>query len=162
MVRGCTCFFFFKQKTAYEMRISYWSSDVCSSDPPRFPPRTARRSRADRREAGQVSASFITPRDLLAIEPENPARLTIPEIQRRFGVCKQVASPCRDLAMRSPHDLDAQWQRLPDGAGRRYAWSASPPPVSSRQPHAQQPHTHRTVRHHTRGTPGDSPPVTPT
>src|SRR3546814_18502165 len=26
------CFFFFKQKTAYEMRISDWSSDVCSSD----------------------------------------------------------------------------------------------------------------------------------
>src|SRR3546814_15015523 len=28
------CFFFFKQKTAYEMRISDWSSDVCSSDLP--------------------------------------------------------------------------------------------------------------------------------
>src|SRR3546814_1172626 len=33
----CQCvsvfiFFFFKQKTAYEMRISDWSSDVCSSD----------------------------------------------------------------------------------------------------------------------------------
>src|SRR3546814_13296553 len=27
----CFCFFFFKQKTAYEMRISDWSSDVCSS-----------------------------------------------------------------------------------------------------------------------------------
>src|SRR3546814_1357173 len=27
----CVCFFF-KQKTAYEMRISDWSSDVCSSD----------------------------------------------------------------------------------------------------------------------------------
>src|SRR3546814_3362876 len=26
------CFFVFKQKTAYEMRISDWSSDVCSSD----------------------------------------------------------------------------------------------------------------------------------
>src|SRR3546814_16771426 len=26
------CFFFFKQKTAYEVRISDWSSDVCSSD----------------------------------------------------------------------------------------------------------------------------------
>src|SRR3546814_7630707 len=25
-------FFFFKQKTAYELRISVWSSDVCSSD----------------------------------------------------------------------------------------------------------------------------------
>src|SRR3546814_9187766 len=33
---GCTVFviffFFFKQKTAYDMRISDWSSDVCSSD----------------------------------------------------------------------------------------------------------------------------------
>src|SRR3546814_14921572 len=37
MVRELVCyrscvFFFFKQKTAYEMRISDWSSDVCSSD----------------------------------------------------------------------------------------------------------------------------------
>src|SRR3546814_7070681 len=29
-------FFFFKQKTAYEMRISDWSSDVCSSDLGRY------------------------------------------------------------------------------------------------------------------------------
>src|SRR3546814_1888664 len=29
---NCTIIFFFKQKTAYEMRISDWSSDVCSSD----------------------------------------------------------------------------------------------------------------------------------
>src|SRR3546814_9845254 len=29
---GLFGFFFFKQKTAYEMRISDWSSDVCSSD----------------------------------------------------------------------------------------------------------------------------------
>src|SRR3546814_9173773 len=29
---GYFCVFFFKQKTAYEMRISDWSSDVCSSD----------------------------------------------------------------------------------------------------------------------------------
>src|SRR3546814_2245123 len=28
----CFFFLFFKQKTAYEMRISDWSSDVCSSD----------------------------------------------------------------------------------------------------------------------------------
>src|SRR3546814_1501988 len=28
----CKCGFFVKQKTAYEMRISDWSSDVCSSD----------------------------------------------------------------------------------------------------------------------------------
>src|SRR3546814_11746030 len=30
-------FFFFKQKTAYEMRISDWSSDVCSSDLGKLP-----------------------------------------------------------------------------------------------------------------------------
>src|SRR3546814_14485290 len=29
---GCSDIFFFKQKTVYEMRISDWSSDVCSSD----------------------------------------------------------------------------------------------------------------------------------
>src|SRR3546814_20347082 len=34
----CLCyFFFFKQKTAYDMRISDWSSDVCSSDLPSLP-----------------------------------------------------------------------------------------------------------------------------
>src|SRR3546814_5441651 len=32
MFRRVGVFFFFKQKTAYEMRISDWSSDVCSSD----------------------------------------------------------------------------------------------------------------------------------
>src|SRR3546814_2700456 len=35
MLVDCECcyfIFFFKQKTAYEMRISDWSSDVCSSD----------------------------------------------------------------------------------------------------------------------------------
>src|SRR3546814_1357706 len=31
-VSSLCVFFFFKQKTAYEMRISDWSSDVCSSD----------------------------------------------------------------------------------------------------------------------------------
>src|SRR3546814_3617518 len=39
-------FFFFKQKTAYEMRISDWSSDVCSSDLVR---RDRGKCRADRR-----------------------------------------------------------------------------------------------------------------
>src|SRR3546814_9186125 len=33
LLLSCVCVvFFFKQKTAYEMRISDWSSDVCSSD----------------------------------------------------------------------------------------------------------------------------------
>src|SRR3546814_2911464 len=32
LLYACVYFLFFKQKTAYEMRISDWSSDVCSSD----------------------------------------------------------------------------------------------------------------------------------
>src|SRR3546814_12516395 len=39
MVCCALFFFFFKQKTAYEMRISDWSSDVCSSDLFRYQPR---------------------------------------------------------------------------------------------------------------------------
>src|SRR3546814_9993600 len=56
---GIFLFFFFKQKTAYEMRISDWSSDVCSSDlptvpgrhdrPPRWPDRHPRRGGGPRR-----------------------------------------------------------------------------------------------------------------
>src|SRR3546814_1535475 len=37
VMRCSSDFFFFKQKTAYEMRISDWSSDVCSSDLPDYP-----------------------------------------------------------------------------------------------------------------------------
>src|SRR3546814_8466968 len=50
--------FFFKQKTAYEMRISDWSSDVCSSDLGEEPAgadlhRDARFGRAGHRRVGQ-------------------------------------------------------------------------------------------------------------
>src|SRR3546814_5830758 len=52
-------FFFFKQKTAYEMRISDWSSDVCSSDLcrgrcQRSPPHAPRRGGGSRRGARRV------------------------------------------------------------------------------------------------------------
>src|SRR3546814_8373696 len=59
--------FFFKQKTAYEMRISDWSSDVCSSDlpasrvssppasSPPSPPRPARGSRSTPERQGEGS-----------------------------------------------------------------------------------------------------------
>src|SRR3546814_5806134 len=46
-------FFFFKQKTAYEMRISDWSSDVCSSDLPR----SGRRKPAGPGGGGRKNAS---------------------------------------------------------------------------------------------------------
>src|SRR3546814_4689834 len=57
----CLCasvfsFFFFKQKTAYEMRISDWSSDVCSSDLRQFPGCDAAAVIAD---ADQADAAFL-------------------------------------------------------------------------------------------------------
>src|SRR3546814_4394330 len=50
-------FFFFKQKTAYEMRISDWSSDVCSSDLRADVERGARGERGGSRE--KISLSGI-------------------------------------------------------------------------------------------------------
>src|SRR3546814_8919137 len=57
---GCF-FFFFKQKTAYEMRISDWSSDVCSSDLGRYLESYSRGAcaNADYRAAGLVTADII-------------------------------------------------------------------------------------------------------
>src|SRR3546814_8023698 len=52
--------FFFKQKTAYEMRISDWSSDVCSSDLPlRHYPSNRCRDRRKRRRRIRSAASHL-------------------------------------------------------------------------------------------------------
>src|SRR3546814_14206572 len=54
-------FFFFKQKTAYEMRISDWSSDVCSSDLIRAAPRRGPSpASGSRRGGGRVRGRFRT------------------------------------------------------------------------------------------------------
>src|SRR3546814_10190231 len=50
-------FFFFKQKTAYEMRISDWSSDVCSSD---LTPELLDQALLALREAGHARPAVIT------------------------------------------------------------------------------------------------------
>src|SRR3546814_18489599 len=59
-------FFFFKQKTAYEMRISDWSSDVCSSDlsPANASPARVsipRKRRSNLAEAARSAASGSMP-----------------------------------------------------------------------------------------------------
>src|SRR3546814_7829008 len=62
-------FFFFKQKTAYEMRISDWSSDVCSSDLVRRPDqstrptgRSARGVRCEPRDLASQNLSILPAR----------------------------------------------------------------------------------------------------
>src|SRR3546814_6655303 len=62
-VRYCVMFFFFKQKSAYEMLISDWSSDVCSSD---LRPGNAVRYRGV--PAGTVAAMRINPQNLEQVQ----------------------------------------------------------------------------------------------
>src|SRR3546814_6547407 len=83
-------FFFFKQKTAYEMRISDWSSDVCSSDlqsaahrsGPGF--RALDRSRSARRAGrpAQLVGSAPLPSRQDSLQPTLSARLQ-PRLSRR-------------------------------------------------------------------------------
>src|SRR3546814_11807204 len=90
-VTRCLLFFFCKQKTAYELRISDWSSDVCSSgllqiDGRNLGIRRSRRRRNGRRRSGQG-------RDLLRLgsslglgsEPRLFGRLGFGREPRFFG-----------------------------------------------------------------------------
>src|SRR3546814_2130146 len=85
---GFICFFFFKQKTAYEMRISDWSSDVCSSD--LIDVATARRV------ADAAAAKGLTAVDAPVsggIAAANAGSLTFRSEERRVG--KECVSTCR-------------------------------------------------------------------
>src|SRR3546814_7146434 len=92
-------FFFFKQKTAYEMRISDWSSDVCSSDlssrysskatlplDAKFPPKR----RSNRRQA---RSRLLCQRPAPPLQdPMRPLHIRRSE-ERRVG--KECVSTCR-------------------------------------------------------------------
>src|SRR3546814_10225746 len=103
-------FFFFKQKTAYELRISDWSSDVCSSDlaidgpTPHLPPvggimptkiaqiASAGEFHSLRRSEGHsllLQASAATG----AISSNSARRCSIRSEERRVG--KECVSTCR-------------------------------------------------------------------
>src|SRR3546814_7102538 len=78
IIRNVFVCFFFKQKTAYEMRISDWSSDVCSSDLDRRSSPFRTRSRHDRYPVRQRAV-----RTLSRLRSE----------ERRVG--KECVSTCR-------------------------------------------------------------------
>src|SRR3546814_5468184 len=89
---------FFKQKTAYEMRISDWSSDLCSSDLDRgdVGPRTGR----DDPDAHQSASCRMGPRGTSApcgIERGRPARalqLDAPQAARRAVMTPRAVPRC--------------------------------------------------------------------
>src|SRR3546814_13343422 len=73
------CLFFFKQKTAYEMRISDWSSDVCSSDL-----RALHRLDFPGREIGCRSQRFTLDLNQLHLEPPMPIGVNM-SIERQLS-----------------------------------------------------------------------------
>src|SRR3546814_4753070 len=85
-----TALFFFKQKTAYEMRISDWSSDVCSSDlAAQRPARAADGNRPDRmaelgcRSPGAFVRCLTTAHDPPRPCPARPAGHLDPAVRGR-------------------------------------------------------------------------------
>src|SRR3546814_9668306 len=85
---GCVCigdwsFFFFKQKTAYEMRISDWSSDVCSSDLHIL------------NDVEQCRGNDGEGEDQHQTGRENPAITTVPWRSEERRVGKECVSKCR-------------------------------------------------------------------
>src|SRR3546814_14579998 len=104
------CFFFFKQKTAYEMRISDWSSDVCSSDLPFARALLVARRRADDlgREFGD-DQRLASDRErkvhriiclhirllILAVEGNKPVARDLRQRSAERRVGKECVRPCR-------------------------------------------------------------------
>src|SRR3546814_4520019 len=100
-------FFFFKQKTAYEMRISDWSSDVCSSDlrlkdaEKIFCPLTAPNIWELRKQAG---ASLYWTAELMEQLSENVAFRQLDQLASKIGRASCRERVCRTCRSRwSPY-----------------------------------------------------------
>src|SRR3546814_10757977 len=94
--------FFFKQKTAYEMRISDWSSDVCSSDLRESMAQVPRRSRrtpqavslsGQTRTAHRAGIYSTCVEAAPARSPTPPPKSLYRSEERRVG--KECVSTCR-------------------------------------------------------------------
>src|SRR3546814_20606588 len=100
-------FFFFKQKTAYEMRISDWSSDVCSSDLVRT-----------RNHPAVADLHRLLPAPVAAVEHEAARRLDrtaeedrLVERSEERSVGKECVSTCRSRW--SPYHSNIKKANLP-------------------------------------------------
>src|SRR3546814_8368409 len=86
--------FFFKQKTAYEMRISDWSSDVCSSDLAYLNPEEL--IDLDLKAGDMIEITSDAGTIVAAVEPDPTLRRAVVSIrseERRVG--KECVSTCR-------------------------------------------------------------------
>src|SRR3546814_10934093 len=125
-------FLFFKQKTAYEMRVSDWSSDVCSSDL-NLRPRSRGSSSADR--SSGISRKLSCP---YAIE-----RHYASSIHEYSTQCDATcnARPAPDHSAPDSHpDADARGAGHPTSQHRKPSRSVRVP-VASLPPAAPPPHS---------------------
>src|SRR3546814_11373177 len=87
-----SCFFFFKQKTAYDMRISDWSSDVCSSDlrPDARCPRNKQATAAPCPGGVDATHGFHRPRWCARASAGSSASRVMPAPGQAVGACRRV------------------------------------------------------------------------
>src|SRR3546814_15811554 len=118
-------FFFFKQKTAYEMRISDWSSDVCSSDLDQH-----HRVRDQAVEPGRIAGDQIHSHrqqqhgERRGRRPGAVGKKVPEHVKRPAGTRAKVRRPCT-RALRPPASAEAKPLRL--RAGRARPAPALPP-----------------------------------
>src|SRR3546814_2638992 len=86
----CVLIFFFKQKTAYELRISDWSSDVCSSDLPRTHRYSSSRGVPGLRRA---LAGYYQRRFDVDLDPESEVIVTLGSKEGIANLAQAITSP---------------------------------------------------------------------
>src|SRR3546814_4532285 len=83
----CVCIFFCKQKTAYEMRISDWSSDVCSSD----------LSMPQARSQREIARDLLAARGILRLAELRAAGVTAATVSRMEKDGEEIGrASCRE------------------------------------------------------------------
>src|SRR3546814_2078362 len=112
MVLDVFCFFFFKQKTAYEMRISDWSSDVCSSD---LPPNSPNPHKEYRNElvSPQMEARHHVPlRERQARHPSEHRPLHLRRALRYSLRCLGLWASCEQAGRASENCSKPRWMTI--------------------------------------------------
>src|SRR3546814_19210474 len=118
----CYMFFFFKQKTAYEVRISDWSSDVCSSDLLRLPHELAGRAVLETRH-GTGGVDLVLQASGGIVEPIATPALGILDHPQPVGIVVDMARRALHAVAGQRHAVQAaafvEVGRLAEHAGRR-------------------------------------------
>src|SRR3546814_5037557 len=113
----CFLFFFFKQKTAYDMRISDWSSDVCSSDLGSLMgvPDEANFFDLDKKKCGLVPIATDVWEGWIFLNHQKQPEVSLQEFLGDFGTrFAGVSWENTDTSLYFEAHLDANWKVLAD------------------------------------------------